>query len=505
MTMTESGPPLLAMRGITKRFGPVIANDRVDLTLRAGDILGLLGENGAGKTTVMNVLFGAYAADEGRIEIGGKAVSIRSSADALALGVGMVHQHFHLVPSHTVLENLMVGFPGKGGKLDTKGARARLAEISATYSLDLDADRLVGALTIGEQQRLEIIKALYRGARILILDEPTAVLTPQEATSLFDALRAMVADGMAVVFISHKLHEVRAITNRAMIMRQGQVVANLDDPAAISEPELATLMCGHALSPPVRGSVAVGRELLRLDGVNTAGPTGLNDVSLALKGGEILGIAGVSGNGQADLANVIAGMVRPTAGQITINGAPIPRPSPLIMQRHGVGRVPEDRMTTGLITTLSLSDSMVLPWINRPPFSRFGILHRDRIRQFVNEQIEKFAIRAAGPDARTGTLSGGNLQKALLARELASDPIVLLAAQPTRGLDVAATEFVHKQFLELRERQRAVLVISEDLEELFLLSDRIAVMYEGRIVDTLPIGQASVQKIGLMMAGRAAA
>ena len=275
MTMPESRPtPLLAMRSITKRFGPVIANDQVDLTLQSGDILGLLGENGAGKTTLMNVLFGAYAADEGWIEINGKAVSIRSSADALGLGVGMVHQHFHLVPSHTVLENLMVGFAGKSGRLDIRAARARLAEISATYGLDLDADRLVARLTIGEQQRLEIIKALYRGARILILDEPTAVLTPQEATSLFDALRALVADGMAVVFISHKLHEVRAITNRVMVMRQGRVVASLDDPAAVAEAELATLMCGHALSPPTRGRVSLGRELLRLDGIDTAGPTG---------------------------------------------------------------------------------------------------------------------------------------------------------------------------------------------------------------------------------------
>jgi len=501
--MNES-TPILALRGISKSFGPVQANKDVDLTLHRGDILGLLGENGAGKTTLMNVLFGTYSADAGQIAIDGRPVAIHNSADAIAHGIGMVHQHFHLVASHSVLENLMVGQKGKGGRLDRAGAEARLARIGEEYDLKLAPDTLVSELTIGEQQRLEIVKALFRGARILILDEPTAVLTPQETEGLFKAMRALVDKGMGVIFISHKLYEVREITNRMMIMRQGVVTAELDNAPDLTDRRLGELMCGHELTPPEKPAAEVGRVLLRLAEVTAGGTFDrpvLKDVSLEVRAGEILGLAGVSGNGQSQLAEVVAGVLPPFSGVIEIDGEVLHRPTVNQVKARGIGRVPEDRMGTGLITTLPLSDSMVLPRIDQPPFSRMGVLNRGAIRSFVAEQVEHFKIKTAGVDVRTGTLSGGNLQKALLARELAWDPLVLLVAQPTRGIDVGAGEFVHRQFLDMRARGRGLLVISEDLEELFTLSDRIAVIYEGRIMDVIPVAEATAQMVGLLMAG----
>ncbi len=496
--------PILALRGICKSFGAVHANRDVDLTLHKGDILGLLGENGAGKTTLMNILFGTYAADAGRIEVDGTPVTIDDSAAAIDCGIGMVHQHFHLVPSHNVIENLMVGQKGKYGLLDRAGAEARLAKIAEEYDLKLAPNALVGGLTVGEQQRLEIIKALFRGARILILDEPTAVLTPQETEGLFKAMRALTERGLGVIFISHKLFEVREITNRMMIMRQGAVTATLDNTPELTDRQLGELMCGHELTPPEKPAVEVGRVLLRLSNI-TAGGTPerpvLKDVSLEVRAGEILGLAGVSGNGQSQLAEVISGVLPPHGGQIEIDGEVLDRPSVKAVKARGIGRVPEDRMGTGLVTTLPLSDSMVLPRIDQPPFSRYGLVNRAAIRDFVKEQVERFQIKTAGVDVRTGTLSGGNLQKVLLARELAWDPLVLLVAQPTRGIDVGAGEFVHRQFLDLRARGRGLLVISEDLEELFTLSDRIAVIFEGRIMGIVPAAEATAQNVGLLMAG----
>ncbi len=502
--MAETAP-LLELSGIDKSFGAVHANKSVDLTLRHKEVLGLLGENGAGKTTLMNVLFGIYSADAGIIRIDGRPAAIHGPDDALAAGIGMVHQHFHLVPRHSVLENLMVGRSAPWGLCDRAGARARLEEIGRDYGLGLDPDARVGSLTVGQQQRLEIVKALFRGARILILDEPTSVLTPRESEGLFAALRAMAEDGVGVIFISHKLGEVRAIARRLVVMRQGAVTANIEDIASVTDHELAQLMCGHDLVPPVKEATERGRALLALEGVRTTAapghPVALADLSLVVHGGEILGIAGVSGNGQREFAEVTAGMLAPVAGRIEVDGKVVRRPSPRAMRRLGVAQIPEDRIGVGLLTTLPLSDSMVLPRVGERRFSRFGILNRTAIKAFVAEQIENFDIKAAGPDVRTGTLSGGNQQKALLARELAFDPLVLVAAQPTRGLDVAAKEFVHRQFLDMRARGRGVIVISEDLEELFEIADRIAVMYEGRILDVVPAAEASVARVGLLMAG----
>jgi simple sugar transport system ATP-binding protein len=495
------------MRGISKRFGSVQANEAVDLAVAPGEIVGLLGENGAGKTTLMNILFGAYQPDAGEIIASGKPVAIRDSTDALAAGIGMVHQHFHLAPRMSVLENLLVGIPGKGGRIDRTGGAARLQEIGRKHGLRLDPDMPVSALSIGEQQRLEIVKALFRGAKLLILDEPTAVLAPAEVEGLFEALRSMAAQGFGIIFISHKLNEVRTLTHRCVILRHGKVTGRVDHPAATEASEIARLMCGHEIVSPVRSPSEPGKPVLVLDHVSTGGHGGmpLRDVSLAVRQGEILGIAGVSGNGQRALADVVSGMLAPREGTMEIAGTRVTRFTPQEVQALGLGRIPEDRMTTGLVTSLPLADSFVLPRIGTGRFSSAGLLKPGAIRAFAEEQIKAYDIRCPGPMTRASALSGGNLQKVLLARELAFDPEVLIAAQPTRGLDIGAARFVHEKFLALRANRCGVLLISEDLEELLALSDRIAVMYDGRIAGTLDAADATVARLGMLMTGSEAA
>ena len=496
----------IELGGIQKYFGGVHANRGASLTVASGEIHALVGENGAGKSTLMRILAGLIQPDAGSVKVEGRDVTGWRTGDAIAAGVGMVHQHFMLVPTLTVAENVVLGRePHRGPVLDHARARAEVSDVAARYGLRVEAARRVGDLSVGEAQRVEILKTLFRGARILILDEPTAALTPSETEGLFDAVRAMSAEGMAVILISHKLHEVRAVTNRIMVMRQGRAVAELANDSTVTERRLAELMCGRELTPPAKPPASPGRVLLRLSAIATAGSERrrLKDVSLALHAGEIMGIARVAGNGQRELAEVIAGMATPLAGRIEIDGKPVDRLDPRGAQDLRIARIPEDRIGTGLLMQSPLADSMALPRIGRAPFSRHGLLDRGAIRSFAEAEIEKFAIRTPGPLVRTGTLSGGNLQKALLARELAWDPLVVIAAQPTRGLDVGATQFVQAKFLELRAAGCGLIVISEDLEELFQISDRIAVMSEGRILGDFPIAEASLETIGLLMTGGA--
>ena len=361
------------MRGISKSFGGVRANSDVDFIVRRGEIVGLLGENGAGKTTLMNILFGAYRADAGRILVEGREAEIGSSADALAAGIGMVHQHFHLAPRLSVLENLLVGMPGRGGWIDRAGGLDRLAQIEREFGLTLDANRPVSSLAIGEQQRLEIAKALFRGARTLILDEPTAVLTPSEVHGLFAALRAMAAKGLGIIFISHKLNEVRALTHRCVVLRHGRVAGHVEAPAHTTSAEMARLMCGHEIVPPVRPDASRGDVVLNLEGVETSGHTGmpLRGVDLEVRAGEIVGVAGVSGNGQRALADLVSGIVPPTSGLFEVRGVRVTHADPNAMMALDVARIPEDRMSAGLATALSLSDNLVLSRIGDGAFSRF--------------------------------------------------------------------------------------------------------------------------------------
>ncbi len=497
-------PPLLEMLGIDKRFGDVAANRQVDLTLRRGEVLGLLGENGAGKTTLMNILYGLYQADAGTIRVEGRTANIESPFDAIAAGIGMVHQHAEVVLRHTVIENLMTGKPAWRLMLDRRGVGKRLGEIGELYGLALDPNRLVADLSVGERQRLEIIHALLSDARILVLDEPTAVLTPQQAEGLFKAIRALTASGVGVIFISHKLNEIRAITSRVVVMRHGRVVAELANDGNLSNASLAQLMCGHELTPLPKAERKPGAALLRardivLRGVSSHAAAA--PIDLSLHAGEIVGLAGVSGNGQAQLAETLAGVLQPAQGQITVLDQIIRHPTPRKLQDLGLAYLPEDRQGAGLIMSLSLVDSMILPRIHQSPFSRAGWIDRRKARDWVRSQIKRYDIRPDNPDMRTSLFSGGNQQKAIVARALFFAPRILIIAYPTRGLDVSATEFVYRELLNLRERGCAILVVSDDLEEIFTLSDRIAVMYESKIVLDVETSEATVAKVGLAMAG----
>ena len=503
----QSPPVVLSIAGVTKRFGALVANEAIDLEIHQGEILALLGENGAGKTTLMNILFGHYVADEGTIQIaasdgGLQALPAGSPQAALQAGIGMVHQHFALADSLTVLENIVLGTGSLGSPtLHKRKARTKLRGLMSQSGLTVAPDERVSRLTVGERQRVEILKVLYRGARILVLDEPTAVLTPQEADSLFAVLRQLKARGLSVIFISHKLREVLAIADRVAVLRGGRR----------SQTDQSRGPTGHAgfsdgrargSGKPTRAQ-APGRVVLMLDQVDVPGAggrIGLTQASLEVREGEIIGIAGVSGNGQAALAGLIAGMTRAAVGAVTLFGAPL-QPSPRSVVRAGIGRIPEDRHHEGVVGSLTIAENLVLETLDDPAVQRWGFLRFSAIQDHARALIAAFDVRCPGPDAPVRLLSGGNIQKVILARELGREPRLILANQPARGLDVGATAEVHRRLLEARRRGAGVLLISEDLDELLSLSDRIAVIARGRLSPAAPVESLTLERLGLLMAG----
>ncbi|MCB9153124.1 MAG: ABC transporter ATP-binding protein [Caldilineae bacterium] len=498
-------PPSIAveMRGITKRFGSLVANDQVDFTLGRGQIHALLGENGAGKTTLMRILYGLYSADEGDIAVDGQPASIRAPRDAIALGIGMVTQHFALVPPLSVTENVVLGH-NLGVRLKLEDAHRRVAEAAARYGVEVEPRALVRDLSVGERQRVEILKALYRDARVLILDEPTAVLAPQEVDQLFEGLRRLRADGLSVVFISHKLREVMNITDHVTVLRGGQV-AGVVQTSATTPAEMARMMVGRTtFGMPSLDEASAARSaaqpVLRLESVgalDNKGLAALKGVTFDVYEGEIMGLAGVSGNGQSELAQVLQGTRACTAGRIIVVDQDVSGADPERIMKAGVGRIPEDRHAS-VVPEMTVAQNMALEHLGE--FTSNGSLDRHKIRQHAEKLIAEYQIKAK-PDDRIRTLSGGNMQKVILARVMERNPRVIIVSQPTRGLDIGATEYVRSRLLEQRRRGAAILLISEDLDEILELSDRVAVIYEGQIQGILPRTEADPERLGLLMAG----
>jgi simple sugar transport system ATP-binding protein len=493
------------MRAITKRFLDVTANKAIDFELFPGEICALLGENGAGKTTLMNILFGYYACDEGEIFIKGARVTLSSPRDAISRGVGMIHQHFALVPSQSVLENIIVGADsGKGFFLDLNSAREKLLQLQKRFGLQVDPEAKVWTLSVGEQEKVEILKALYRDVDILVMDEPTAVLAPSEILDLFNTLRTVVKEGRSVVFISHKLNEVMDISDRIVVLRGGEVVAEKRTRETNTR-ELANLMVGRDLLERIdKKKIHPGPAVLEIENLNVLNDRKLpsiKNLNLLVRQAEILGIAGVSGNGQRELSEVLFGLREPIAGTIKIDGKPLQAGSPASAIKLRMGRIPEDRIETGLLMDLSVEENLILENHVSSGFHSRGLMNFKRIHQFSEDLIGVYGIKTAGRDAVTKSLSGGNLQKVMLARELAGKPAILVASQPTRGLDIGAMEYIHQRVLEERERGAAVVLISEDLDEIFALSDRITVLFEGELMGEVPVEEASREQIGLWMSG----
>lgn len=496
-------PVVLRLSGISKSFGALKALDGVSLSLARGEVLALLGENGAGKTTLMNVLFGQYTADQGTVEVMGRALPPGAPRAALAAGVGMVHQHFTLAGNLTVWENIVLGTQSLWrARIGARAARARIADLAARFHLAVDPDAKVGRLSVGERQRVEILKALYREARILILDEPTAVLTPQESDALFATLREAVGQGLSVVFISHKLHEVMAIADRVVVLRHGRMVAERAA-AETSAPDLAALMVGGALPESEIVPRPAGPALLRLSNVSTrpeGRAPGLREVTLTLHAGQITGLAGVSGNGQRALSDLVSGLVMPATGGFEIGGAPVTRWSPRAALARGIGRIPEDRHRTGTIADFDLTENAVLETYARD-FARHGWLDWRAARAHAEALIRGYDVRCPGPGTRIRLLSGGNMQKLILGRVLETGPRIILANQPVRGLDIGAVTYVHNRLAAARDAGAAVLLISEDLDEVRKLSDVIHVISEGRLSPPFARGAVSVGTLGEWMAG----
>jgi general nucleoside transport system ATP-binding protein len=498
---SNGSPPLVVLEHITKRFPGVVANDEVDLELRSGEVHALIGENGAGKSTLMRILYGMYPSDGGRILVRGDEVKVASPRDAIALGIGMVHQHFVLVDPFTVTENIILGEEGSE-RLDMDAAQQRVSDLAETYAFRVDPRAVVEDLSVGEEQRVEILKALYRGVEILILDEPTAVLTPNETKDLFGNLRKLREAGRTIVFISHKLDEVMEIADRITVLRRGRVVGETR-PAETTKAKLAEMMVGRpVLFRLEKPTVQIGEPVLRVG--NLTGEGKLNGVSLEVRAGEILGVAGVEGNGQRELAETLIGLRAPESGTIELEGAAISGRAVFDIRNAGVGYIPEDRHEQGLVLNMSLWENALLGRQDDDEFSgRLGVLFVKKIKDLATRLIELFDIRARSADVTASTLSGGNQQKLILARELETDPKLLIAAQPTRGLDVGAIEFVWKQILDQKAAGRGVLLISAELDEIYALSDRIVTIYEGKITGEFP-PDAPPEQIGIGMLGHAA-
>jgi general nucleoside transport system ATP-binding protein len=498
--------PILELRGITKRFPGVLANDHIDLTLEEGEIHALLGENGAGKTTLMNILYGLYQPDEGEIIVRSQKRKVDSPSDAIAAGVGMVHQHFMLIPVFTVTENVMLGSEDirLGDFLDRKKAADRIREISTKYHLEVDPDSYVKDLPVGVQQRVEIIKLLFREADILILDEPTAVLTPQEADELFGIMRSLVKQGKSIIFITHKLREVLDVADRITVIRGGKVIGDTR-PEDADQNKLASMMVGREVDLTVDKNAAQPEDVVlsveNLQVLDDRSQLTVNDVSFDVRAGEILGIAGVQGNGQTELVKALTGLSSAISGRIILLDHDITHASPRQITELGSAHIPEDRQADGLVLSYPVSDNLVLNTYYVEPYARGVLLQEEKTIDNANQLIERFDIRTPGPHTSAGSLSGGNQQKVIVAREFSRPIKMLVASQPTRGLDVGSIEYIHSRLIEKRDDGCAVLLVSTELDEVMQLSDRIAVMYRGHIIAVLPIAEATKEKIGLLMAG----
>jgi simple sugar transport system ATP-binding protein len=498
--------PVLEVRGITKRFpGGVLANDHIDLKLYKGRVLGLLGENGAGKSTLMNLIYGLYEPDEGQILVNGKPVKINGPTDAIELGIGMVHQHFQLVDVLTVTENVMLGNEStRAGFLDMAAAKKRIREISADYGLEVNPDAVIQDLPVGIQQRVEIIKALYRDADILILDEPTAVLTPQETEGLFRIIRTLLERGVSIIFINHKLKEVLEICDDITVLRGGKVAGHAN-PETSTEESLAELMVGREVVLQIEKERAYGEDIVvqieKLHVLDERDLPAVNGVTLDIRAGEILGVAGVQGNGQTELVEALTGLRKIESGRVRFLGEDITHATPRQITRLGTGHVPEDRQRMGMVMPFPVMYNMVLNSYFNMPYSTGILINDEKIAANAEELVERFDVRPRHPFAPIRGLSGGNQQKVIIAREFSRPVKLLIAAQPTRGLDVGSIEFIHKQIVRMRDEGTAVLLVSSELDEILSLSDRVAVMFDGQVVDVLPIEEADRNTVGLMMAG----